>query len=181
MEKCDGSPENRELSILLHGYNVAAGEAARAKNALLARANFILLLNGGFVGLLSVLRGEEIALGLVAFLGIAFNVFWMMINQRNRSYIRYWHDHLISLEEQINRLAGFDQPHGLRTYSLLPKFAHAKPVPIISSDELTQIRCSGRMSIERSFTWLATFAALAWLAILPLVACGVILTAAATA
>lgn len=162
------------LDTLLRGYEVVAAEARRGKTMLLNRASLVFLINGGLSGLLSVFLANRPALAAIAFLGSILNVFWMLINQRNRSYNRYWHDHLIALERQINGLCAFENREGLRVYSYLPLFSKGKPVPIVSVDEPTQAFCTGRLSIERGFTLLAGILAVAWVVIIPLVLCGII-------
>ena len=162
------------LDTLLRGYEVVAAEARRGKTMLLNRASLVFLINGGLWGLLSVFLANRPALAAIACLGGILNVFWMLINQRNRSYNRYWHDHLIALEQQINRQCGFESRECLRTYSDLLMFAKGKPVLLVSDDEPTQAFCTGRLSIERGFTLVAGILAVAWFVIIPLVLCGII-------
>jgi hypothetical protein len=175
-DHADAGPNKTRLAALLRGYEITAAEARRAKSMLLNRASLVFIINGSLLGLLSVFLADSPALATIACLGVVLNVFWILINQRNRSYNRYWHDHLIVLEHQINSECAFNNREGLHTYSDLPMFSKGTPVPIVPNDEQTQICYTGRLSIERGFTLLASLVAVAWLVAIPLVLCGVILS-----
>jgi len=176
-DESDDGARARQLDALLKGYEIAGAESRLTTSLLVQRANVVMLINGGLLALVSTGSTSTCVPALVTFAGIgmALNLFWVLINQRNRAYGRFWHDHMIALEQQINRLCGFKVKDraGLHTYSDQPDFARGRAVPIVPDKERTRVFRSGCLSIELGFTIVGVLLFWGWASVIPLAVFGV--------